>query len=64
MTIRAEAESDPPVEPREMQQGVDHTGTSILPSIEMDDLAAIDTPLLDAVLGLVRQRARLAGCYP
>ena len=32
--------------------------------VEMGDLAAIDTPLLDAVLGLVRQRARLAGCYP
>jgi len=32
--------------------------------VEMGDLTAIDTPLLDAVLGLVRQRARLAGCYP
>jgi 2-dehydropantoate 2-reductase len=32
--------------------------------VEMGDLAAIETPLLDAVLGLVRQRARLAGCYP
>ena len=32
--------------------------------VEMGDLAAIETPLLDAVLGLVCQRARLAGCYP
>ncbi|MFO1059642.1 MAG: 2-dehydropantoate 2-reductase [Dongiaceae bacterium] len=32
--------------------------------VEMGDLAGVDTPLLDAVLALVVQRARLAGCYP
>jgi len=32
--------------------------------VEMGDLAGVDTPLLDAVLALVRQRARVAGCYP
>ncbi len=31
---------------------------------EMGDIAEIDTPMIDAVLALVRQRARLAGCYP
>src|SRR6202030_3221104 len=31
---------------------------------EMGDLVGIETPMIDAVLGLVRQRARLAGCYP
>jgi hypothetical protein len=30
----------------------------------MGDLAGIDTPLLDAVLALLVQRARIAGCYP
>jgi hypothetical protein len=24
----------------------------------------IETPTIDAILALVRQRARLAGCYP
>ncbi len=32
--------------------------------VEMGDLAGIDTPLIDAVLALVIQRAREAGCYP
>jgi 2-dehydropantoate 2-reductase len=32
--------------------------------VEMGHLASVQTPLLDAVLALVRQRARLAGCYP
>ena len=32
--------------------------------VEMGDIAGIDTPLLDAVLALTVQRARLAGCYP
>ena len=32
--------------------------------VEMGRLASVQTPLLDAVLALVRQRARLAGCYP
>ena len=32
--------------------------------VEMGDVAGVDTPLLDAVLALVVQRARLAGCYP
>jgi 2-dehydropantoate 2-reductase len=32
--------------------------------VEMGDLADVDTPLLDAVLALVVQRARVAGCYP
>jgi 2-dehydropantoate 2-reductase len=31
---------------------------------EMGDLVGIDTPFIDAVLALVIQRARLAGCYP
>jgi len=31
---------------------------------EMGDLVGIETPTIDAVLGLVRHRARLAGCYP
>jgi 2-dehydropantoate 2-reductase len=31
---------------------------------EMGDLAGIDTPMIDAVLALVIQRAREAGCYP
>jgi 2-dehydropantoate 2-reductase len=31
---------------------------------EMGDLVGIDTPMIDAVLALVVQRARLAGCYP
>jgi 2-dehydropantoate 2-reductase len=30
---------------------------------EMGDLVGIDTPLLDAILALVIQRARVAGCY-
>jgi len=30
---------------------------------ELGDLAGIDTPAIDAVLALVIQRARLAGCY-
>ncbi|GAB4168892.1 MAG: 2-dehydropantoate 2-reductase [Thalassobaculales bacterium] len=30
---------------------------------EMGDLVGIDTPAIDTVLALVRQRARLAGCY-
>ena len=32
--------------------------------VEMGDLVGIDTPFLDAVLALVVQRAREAGCYP
>src|SRR5882672_9170624 len=32
--------------------------------VEMGHLASVQTPLLDAVLALVRQRARLAGAYP
>jgi 2-dehydropantoate 2-reductase len=32
--------------------------------VEMGDLAGIDTPLLDAMLALLVQRARIAGCYP
>jgi 2-dehydropantoate 2-reductase len=32
--------------------------------VEMGDLAGVDTPFLDAVLALVVQRAREAGCYP
>ena len=32
--------------------------------VEMGRLASVQTPLLDAVLALVRQRARMAGCYP
>lgn len=31
---------------------------------EMGDLVGIDTPFIDAVLALVVQRAREAGCYP
>ncbi len=31
---------------------------------EMGDIAEIETPTIDSVLALVRQRARLAGCYP
>ena len=31
---------------------------------EMGDLVGIDTPMIDAVLALVIQRAREAGCYP
>ena len=31
---------------------------------EMGDLVGIDTPTIDAVLGLVRHRARIAGSYP
>jgi len=31
---------------------------------EMGDLVGIDTPMIDTVLGLVRHRARVAGCYP
>jgi len=31
---------------------------------EMGDLVGIETPALDAILALVRQRARVAGCYP
>jgi 2-dehydropantoate 2-reductase len=30
---------------------------------ELGDLTGIDTPTIDAILALVRQRARLAGCY-
>lgn len=30
---------------------------------ELGDVAAVDTPTVDTVLALVRQRARLAGCY-
>jgi 2-dehydropantoate 2-reductase len=32
--------------------------------VEMGDLVGIDTPFLDAVLALVVQRGREAGCYP
>jgi hypothetical protein len=31
---------------------------------EMGDLVGIDTPMIGAVLALVVQQARLAGCYP
>ena len=31
---------------------------------EMGDLVGVDTPFIDAVLALVVQRARTAGCYP
>ncbi len=31
---------------------------------EMGDLVGIETPMIDTVLGLVRHRARIAGCYP
>ncbi len=31
---------------------------------EMGRLAEVPTPFIDAVLALVRQRARAAGCYP
>ena len=31
---------------------------------EMGDLVGVDTPFIDAVLALVIQRARVAGCYP
>jgi len=31
---------------------------------EMGDLVGVDTPFIDAVLALVIQRARIAGCYP
>jgi 2-dehydropantoate 2-reductase len=31
---------------------------------EMGDLVGIETPMIDAVLALVRHRARVAGCYP
>jgi 2-dehydropantoate 2-reductase len=30
---------------------------------ELGDMTGIDTPMIDLILGLVRQRARLAGCY-
>ena len=30
---------------------------------EMGDLVGIDTPMLDAILALVIQRARVAGCF-
>jgi 2-dehydropantoate 2-reductase len=30
---------------------------------EMGDLVSVDTPLIDSVLALVIQRARIAGCY-
>ena len=30
---------------------------------ELGDLTGIDTPTIDLILGLIRQRARLAGCY-
>ncbi|HKY93750.1 MAG TPA: 2-dehydropantoate 2-reductase, partial [Kiloniellales bacterium] len=30
--------------------------------VELGDLTSVDSPLLDAILALVRQRARLAGC--
>ncbi|MGH7122959.1 MAG: ketopantoate reductase C-terminal domain-containing protein, partial [Stellaceae bacterium] len=32
--------------------------------VEMARLASVQTPLLDAVLALVRQRGRLGGSYP
>jgi 2-dehydropantoate 2-reductase len=32
--------------------------------VEMGDLVGVDTPILDTILGLVVQRARLAGAYP
>ncbi|GAB5470655.1 MAG: 2-dehydropantoate 2-reductase [Rhodospirillales bacterium] len=31
---------------------------------ELGDVAEIETPAIDTILALVRQRARLAGCYP
>ncbi len=31
---------------------------------ELGDIAGVETPMVDAVLALVVQRARLAGCYP
>lgn len=31
---------------------------------ELGDIAGLDTPMVDAILALVVQRARLAGCYP
>ena len=31
---------------------------------EMGDLVGIETPMIDTVLGLVRHRAWIAGCYP
>jgi 2-dehydropantoate 2-reductase len=31
---------------------------------EMGRLVGVETPMIDAVLALVRQRARGAGCYP
>ncbi len=31
---------------------------------EMGDIAGVDTPMIDSILALVIQRARLAGCYP
>jgi 2-dehydropantoate 2-reductase len=31
---------------------------------EMGDLVGIETPMIDSILALVRQRARVAGCYP
>ena len=30
---------------------------------ELGDLVGVDTPMIDMILALVRQRARLAGCY-
>jgi 2-dehydropantoate 2-reductase len=33
-------------------------------AVELANLAGVPTPNCDAVLALVRQRARLAGCYP
>jgi 2-dehydropantoate 2-reductase len=30
---------------------------------ELGDLTGVDTPTIDAILALVRQRARQAGCY-
>jgi 2-dehydropantoate 2-reductase len=32
--------------------------------VEMARLVGAETPICDAVLALVRQRARIAGCYP
>jgi 2-dehydropantoate 2-reductase len=32
--------------------------------VEMARLVELPTPICDSVLALVRQRARIAGCYP
>jgi 2-dehydropantoate 2-reductase len=32
--------------------------------VELADLTGHETPLLRAILALVRERARQAGCYP